>query len=343
MGRDGILSSFLLPVVLSNPVWNMSRSVSCRKERLAEYLASCAGRFNLKFDLAVNSHFYWFLEASKDFLFSEEILFLKTWTNGSLILEEALDEASRNLADVRTWKDQYSMCVAMLLAQKVYIRLLKLLWNCGVRKCNFFMGILVTPHVKSASPKPDQGRREGVLMLMFFGYPTGEDLLGYGQDMISVFKFNRFGFGVHTLWTMFLAILVLALQSGYWISPSSKKKVLCNLILFGISSDLSCMINMVIVRVSDLVISNFGFNVSFGCAPCSFAILVLALALQFGYHQALARELCNLVLHLSTDLSSVYFWRSLPYCMKYEQICELQKRVSAECLASYDVEVRLEG
>ncbi|KAK6803115.1 hypothetical protein RDI58_000899 [Solanum bulbocastanum] len=67
MGRDGNSSSFLLPIVLSGPmgfnflpnagfwslnvavgslgrgVWNMSRSVSCRKERPAEFLASCAG------------------------------------------------------------------------------------------------------------------------------------------------------------------------------------------------------------------------------------------------------------------------------------------------------------
>ncbi|KAL3347789.1 hypothetical protein AABB24_021438 [Solanum stoloniferum] len=38
--------------------------------------------------------------------------------------------------------------------------------------------------------------------------------------------------------------------------------------------------------------------VSFPCAPCFCAILVLALALKFGYHQALARELNNLVWHL---------------------------------------------
>ena len=28
------------------------------------------------------------------------------------------------------------------------------------------------------------------MLLMFFGYPTGEDLHGYGQDMISLLKFN---------------------------------------------------------------------------------------------------------------------------------------------------------
>jgi len=48
---------------------------------------------------------------------------------------------------------------------------------------------------------------------------------------------------------MFLAILVLALQSGYWISPGSKKKVLCNLILFGISSDLSCGVRVYVLFV----------------------------------------------------------------------------------------------
>ncbi|WMV08554.1 hypothetical protein MTR67_001939 [Solanum verrucosum] len=41
------------------------------------------------------------------------------------------------------------------------------------------------------------------------------------------------------LWTMFLAIFVLALRSGDWISPGIKKTGLCYLIMFGISSDIS--------------------------------------------------------------------------------------------------------
>ncbi|KAK4737123.1 hypothetical protein R3W88_000820 [Solanum pinnatisectum] len=44
------------------------------------------------------------------------------------------------------------------------------------------------------------------------------------------------------LWTLFLAICALALQSRYWISPDIKKKGLCYLILFGISSDISCVV-----------------------------------------------------------------------------------------------------
>ncbi|WMV37199.1 hypothetical protein MTR67_030584 [Solanum verrucosum] len=41
--------------------------------------------------------------------------------------------------------------------------------------------------------------------------------------------------------------------------------------------------HMVTVMGSDLVVSKFGFSV-YPCAPCFFAVLVLAL--QFGYHQA---------------------------------------------------------
>lgn len=44
-----------------------------------------------------------------------------------------------------------------------------------------------------------------------------------------------------------------------------------------------CVDHMVTVRGSDLVVSKIGFSV-YPCAPCFFAILVLAL--QFGYHQA---------------------------------------------------------
>ncbi|WMV08328.1 hypothetical protein MTR67_001713 [Solanum verrucosum] len=112
-----------------------------------------AAVFILKFDLAVNSHFCWFLEVSKDFL---------------IRLCQFLSGSTRSNDDAKIGKDQDSMCIAMLLVQKVYIR-----------------GTLVTPPVKSASPK-----EEGRCMLMFFGYPTSEDFHGYGQDMISVLKFN---------------------------------------------------------------------------------------------------------------------------------------------------------
>lgn len=44
------------------------------------------------------------------------------------------------------------------------------------------------------------------------------------------------------LWTMFLVILVVALQSVYWISPGIKNRALCNLILFGIFSNFSCVV-----------------------------------------------------------------------------------------------------
>jgi len=53
------------------------------------------------------------------------ILFLKTWTNGNLILEEALDEASRNLEEAL-----YSMCAVMELVQKIDFRVHIVLSSC---------------------------------------------------------------------------------------------------------------------------------------------------------------------------------------------------------------------
>ncbi|WMV37230.1 hypothetical protein MTR67_030615, partial [Solanum verrucosum] len=41
--------------------------------------------------------------------------------------------------------------------------------------------------------------------------------------------------------TIFVAILVLTLQFGYYISSGIKKRALCNLTIFGISSDLCGM------------------------------------------------------------------------------------------------------
>ncbi|WMV08537.1 hypothetical protein MTR67_001922 [Solanum verrucosum] len=69
-------------------------------------------------------------------------------------------------------------------------------------------------------------------------------LSGFRGNMGS--KRIRFGnfvvwFQCASLWTM-LAILVIALQSRYWISPGINNRELCNLILFGISSDLSCVV-----------------------------------------------------------------------------------------------------
>lgn len=53
-----------------------------------------------------------------EFMENQELLFHRTWTNACLTLEEAFDEASQNLIDARTGKDQGSMCVVMELVQK---------------------------------------------------------------------------------------------------------------------------------------------------------------------------------------------------------------------------------
>lgn len=58
-----------------------------------------------------------------EFMENQEILFHRTWTNGSLTLEEAFDEASQNLIDARTGKDQGSTCVVMELVQKQDFRI----------------------------------------------------------------------------------------------------------------------------------------------------------------------------------------------------------------------------
>uniref|UniRef100_A0A0V0IL15 Putative ovule protein n=1 Tax=Solanum chacoense TaxID=4108 RepID=A0A0V0IL15_SOLCH len=70
-------------------------------------------------------------------------------------------------------------------------------------------------------------------VLLVFSLLTFSDLVWRFYSMVWV---------CFPLWTMFLAILVLALQSVYWISPGIKNRSLCNIILFGISSDLSCMV-----------------------------------------------------------------------------------------------------
>ncbi|WMV37226.1 hypothetical protein MTR67_030611, partial [Solanum verrucosum] len=110
---------------------------------------------------------------------------------------------------------------------------------------------------------------------------------------------KRIRFGNFVVWfrcaslrTMFVAILVLTLQFGYWISSGIKQRALC---LF-LSNQ---WVPFVFVKPSGSAQHGyFPLTVSSPFAPCFFAILVLALALQCGYPQALARDLCSLVWNL---------------------------------------------
>ncbi|WMV37198.1 hypothetical protein MTR67_030583 [Solanum verrucosum] len=157
---SGNSSSFLLPVVLSDLVGLnflpgagfCSMACSCWKLGGWEESRMIFLRFILKFDVAVNSLFCWFLEASKDlFRLYANFFFIPPEAIGSFKIRRGSLFHVFWLSLSITAHELQMVCTDVRAGE-------------GPRfhACSDGAGDPVTPPVKSAGPKPGLRRREGV-------------------------------------------------------------------------------------------------------------------------------------------------------------------------------------